>query len=115
MKKVAWTTGITLSHIEEGWFASCDWRYGVTHKEGDMEGSINTRYCNESLAEAIDYVLACMAHMNIKRADEVEEIKDLGFALYYEDDQMKDLPEEFKEEMRSEAHKRGWIAYEEDN
>ena len=115
MKEVAWTTGITLSHIEEGWFATCYWRCGVSHKPGDMEGSINTRYCNESLSDAIDYVLACMSHMNVKRSDELEELKSMGFALYYEDDSIEALSEAFKQEMRNEAHKRGWRTYEEDN
>lgn len=115
MKQVAWTTGITLRHIEEGWFAYCNWHCGVSHKVGDMEGCISTRYCNESLSEAIDYVLACMTQMNVKRADELEELRTMGFALYYEKDQTEVLPEECKLEMRNEAHKRGWKTYEENN
>ncbi len=115
MKQVAWTTGIILSHIEEGWFASCDWRCGVSHHPGDMEGCISTRYCNESLAEAIDYVLACMAHMNVKRADELEVLKDMGFALYYKKEAGEEISEEIKQEMKNEAQQRGWLAYEEYN
>ena len=108
---MAWTTGITLLHIEEGWFASCSWRCGNFLTAGCMEGNIGTRYCNESVAKAIDCVLACMAQMNVKRTDEVEELQPLGFALYYDDEHATEIPQVLKQEIEAEAEKRGWQAY----
>ena len=30
----AWTTGITVCHIEDGWYASCDWKFGKHMESG---------------------------------------------------------------------------------
>ena len=59
--------------------------------------------------------MACMAHMNVKRADELEVLKDMGFALYYKKEAGEEISEEIKQEMKNEAQQRGWLAYEEYN
>ena len=108
----AWTTGITVCHIEDGWYASCDWKFGKHMESGCMEGTINTRYYEKSLVESIDYVLNCMERMGVKRSDEVEELNDiLGFALYYDEESKDELTEEIKAEIKNEGDRRGWKCY----
>lgn len=109
---LAWTTGITVYNTEDGWSASCDWQFGKHMESGCMEGTIGTRYCEESLQKAIDYVLDCMDKMGVKRSDEVEELNDvLGFALYYDEESEEELTEWLKAEIKNEADRRGWKCY----
>lgn len=109
---LAWTTGITVHHTEDGWSVFCDWQFGKHMESGCMEGAIKTRYYEKSLTEAIDHVLKCMERMSVKRSDEIEEMNDvLGFALYYDDETVEELTEELKIEIKSETNRRGWKCY----
>lgn len=109
---LAWTTGITVHHTEDGWSASCDWQFGKYMESGCMEETIGTKYYEKSLTDSIDYVLDCMERMGIKRSDEVEKLNDvLGFALYYDEESEEELTEELKIEIKNEANRRGWKCY----
>lgn len=101
------TTGIEVKmDPESGWSASCEWQCGKFAESGCMQGTIETKYYENSLSEAIDYVLDCMKQMNVKRSDEIDRIKDvLGFALYSSGN-----PHEYSA-IKEEASKRGWNFY----
>jgi len=86
--KLLWTTGIELNYGyagqgSYGWTASCKWQGGDFAQSGYMEGTINTRYFEKTITEAIDYVMECIKSFGIKPCNEVEEMKDtMEFALY---------------------------------
>jgi len=60
-------------------------------------------------AEAIDYVLEYIKQFGIKLSSEIEEMKELGFALYR--DEEEEQPEEVLQIIKIEAECRNWKYY----
>ena len=73
-----WTTGITVkaSH-DDKWTASLDFLDDGFAEQGSTEGSLNTRYFEDSLSNAVDLMLQEIKKFNIKQKDPF---------LYYSED-----------------------------
>jgi len=109
------TTGITVKHgyINQdkiGWSAECKWQGEDFMQPGYMEGIIQTRYLESTITEAIDYVLECIKQFGIKLSSEIKEMKELGFALY-RDENEKYYTIELLQQIKDEAERRGWKYY----
>ena len=108
------TTGITVKHgyINQdriGWSAECKWQGEDFMQPGYMEGIIQTRYLESTITEAIDYVLECIKQFGIKLCNEIEEMKEMGFALYR--DEEEEQPEKVLQIIKIEAERRNWKCY----
>ena len=109
------TTGITVKHgyINQdriGWSAECKWQGEDFMQPGYMEGIIQTRYLESTITEAIDYVLECIKQFGIKLCNEIEEMKEMGFALY-SNEERNYYPKEVLQIIKDEAERRGWKYY----
>lgn len=104
-----WTTGITVKHYNGRWGALCDWHSGNFMQDGYMQGRIFTRYYEDTIEKAIDFVLEFMERMGVKRADEIEEMTDFhNFEIYFNSDEDTPQNEKVLRCIREEAKKRGW-------
>jgi hypothetical protein len=98
-------TGITVDYKKDGWVASCHWLSGYFAEDGRVEGTIKNYYIEDSLSEAIDYVLETMNHIGVEMCKE----NDMKFALYTIDE--KQYPQPILQLIRDEAVRRGWEYY----
>lgn len=104
-----YSTGITVDYgyagnDKMGWTAKCGWQDGKFAENGTMVGSIQTKYYENSISEAIDYVLDTMKEFNIKQCS---EIMDMNFALFRENED-KSIENSTLEIMKQEALNRNW-------
>ncbi|WPS85602.1 hypothetical protein SMD22_00655 (plasmid) [Brevibacillus halotolerans] len=120
MGKSLFTTGITVfcapietnKSVERyGWMASLDWQEPGIDKPKTVQGTIKTRYFEETLEEAIETVLTLAAQWGIK------PFPTMNMFLYYKgegEDTDFPPPENYREMLRMEAERRGWETYTED-
>jgi hypothetical protein len=90
-----------------GWAAVLKWQGGNFAETGYLEGEIRTRYYEETLTNAIDYVVEAKKQFGLK--DSL-----LGIALLYEgdgEDEENPPPPKFKEILKIEADNRNWKSY----
>ena len=114
--KEFWTTGITVKcgigdqNKVIGWSAECKWYSRKFMENGCIEGEIGTRYYEPTITEVIDYILECLRMFGIKLCNEIEEMKEMGFALY-SNEERNYYPKEVLQIIKDEAERRGWKYY----
>lgn len=113
-----WSTGITVwygyagSHngIERyGWAGSLDWHANASNGS-PIEGTIHTRYFEDTLEKAIDMVIEMADRFGVKFHPQEEAVPYLYYKGDGEDKENKP-PENWRQLLNAEARRRKWASY----
>ncbi|MGD9552335.1 MAG: hypothetical protein AB7V60_04415 [Candidatus Caldatribacteriota bacterium] len=106
VKVVNITVKYGYAGCNHGWTATLHWQDDKFAEKGCVEGEIRTRYFEDTITEAINYVVEVAKQFNIPFSDEM--------GLFYEDDGENidaPPPADWKSLLYKEAQKRGWQTY----
>lgn len=114
-----WSTGITVSYgyagssngIERyGWTANLEWQASASNGS-PVEGTIHTRYAEDTLEKAIDMVMEMANQFGVQFQDLGKGAVPCIYCKYETADEKDILLDNWKQILNDEARRRKWISY----